>query len=166
MSRIKTAIFCSLCAAGLLAPNLATAGPSEDYNTTLVVAGNLSEAVSMAPPASAQASCIKSQAEQAAQVSNDAEDQLALFNDPASSPEVKEAAAAQLAALAAVANGLVETSSNVCEGMAVDADDPTDTDEDAPGTIPLLDPTSGLGTPTDLPPAVDNGWPQVGSPSA
>lgn len=166
MSRIQTAILCSLCAAGLFAPAYANAGPAEDYNTTLVVAGNLNEAVTLAPAASAQASCIKSQAEQAAQVSNDAEAQLALFNDPASSAEVKEAAAAQLSALASVANGLVETSSNVCEGMAEDASDPTDTDEDAPGTIPLLDPTSGLGQPTDLPPAVDNGWPQVGSPSA
>lgn len=166
MSRIHTTILVSsLFAVVGLAPQVVSAGPQEDYNHVVDVAAQINQSYETAPAATPQASCLKGQSDNANSIAAEAADQIALFNDPSSTDSVKSAAAAQLGALAAASDGTVEVASTVCDQMAQAGDDPTDTDEDAPGTIPNLDPTAGLGSGT-VPPPVDQGWPAVGSPSA
>jgi len=109
--------------------------------------------------------CIEDRRTRAKAVMEVATQELLIIRDPNTDAQARTFAEEKLGAAADRMEDMVAEARNCGQNTAPeDEDDKTRTEMDAPETIPIKDPTGGLGE-QRVPPAVTADWPIVASPT-
>lgn len=111
-----------------------------------------------------RATCVLDKQERANDVMELGTDELLVIRDETTTEQSRQFALEKLDAAAGRIDRLVEEA-KACSGQKGPEDeiDITRNESDEPRTIPIWDPTAGLGT-SPVPPPVDGGWPPAASP--
>jgi hypothetical protein len=111
-----------------------------------------------------RATCVLDKQERANDVMDLGTSQLLIIRDGAASEQARSFALEKLDAASARLDKLVEEAKG-CGGQLGPEDtvNITRRESDEPNTIPVLNPTAGLG-PSPVPPPMDGGWPPAASP--
>jgi hypothetical protein len=111
-----------------------------------------------------RATCVLDKQERANDVMDLGTSELLIIRDPGASEQARAFALEKLDAASGRIDKLV-TEAKACSGQQGPEDevDVTRRDADEPDTIPLLNPTGGLGD-GPVPPPLDGGWPPAASP--
>ncbi|TPV92572.1 MAG: hypothetical protein B7733_25135 [Myxococcales bacterium FL481] len=111
-----------------------------------------------------QATCVLDAQERAAATMELATSELLVLNEASVGPQARELAQEKLRAAADRLDALVQEASRCAtDGGPEAVTDVRSVEVVAPRSIPLADPTQGLGA-SPLPPVVDGGWVPVASP--
>ncbi len=113
----------------------------------------------------ARTACVVDKREKGEEVLELATDELLIIRDPSSGEQAQAFALEKLQAAAERMDLLVDEARNC--GVSADGvqdEDKARTDEDKEQTIPLEDPSQGMGA-SPLPPVIDGSWPPVASGS-
>jgi hypothetical protein len=111
-----------------------------------------------------RATCVLDKQDRANDVMDLGTSELLIIRDPGTSEQARSFALEKLEAASGRIDKLV-TEAKGCSGEQGPEDevDVTRRDADEPDTIPILNPTIGLGE-SPVPPSVDGGWPPAASP--
>ena len=111
-----------------------------------------------------RATCVLDKQDRASDVMELGTSELLLIRDPGTSEQARGFALEKLDAAAARMDNLVEEA-KACSGRQGPEDevDITRTTSEEPRTVPMWDPTAGLGGPPE-PPPLDGAWPPAASP--